>query len=60
MRQESKPVRQSELGRLHDLAMFLRAEKNLRTHLAELVTRAASVTDAASCSVCETEFFMSN
>src|SRR5438094_294296 len=31
--------------------MFLRAEKNLRTHLAELVTRVASVTDAASCSI---------
>src|SRR6266571_7381928 len=46
-----KPVKQNELGRLHDLAVFLRAEKNLRTHLGELVERAASVTDAASCSI---------
>ncbi|TMH08923.1 MAG: GAF domain-containing protein [Betaproteobacteria bacterium] len=42
---------ESELGRLHDLALFLRAEENLGTHLGELLKRAASVTDAASCSI---------
>ena len=42
---------ENSLGRLHDLAVFLRAEENLHTHLAELVARAASVTNAASCSI---------
>lgn len=42
---------QNALGRLHDLAVFVRAEENLRTHLAELVDLAASVTDAATCSI---------
>jgi GAF domain-containing protein len=44
-------VSENELGRLHDFAVFLRAEENLGTHLGELVERAASVTDAASCSI---------
>jgi hypothetical protein len=44
-------VSENELGRLHDLAVFLRAEEHLGTHLGELVERAASVTDAASCSI---------
>ncbi|UCE32359.1 MAG: GAF domain-containing protein [Burkholderiales bacterium] len=39
------------LGRLHDLAAFVGAEEDLRTHLAELVELAASVTDAAACSI---------
>ena len=44
-------MNENPLGRLHDLAVFLRAEENLRTHLGELVARAAAVTDAASCSI---------
>jgi GAF domain-containing protein len=44
-------VTQNALGRLHDLAVFVRAEEDLGTHLKELVDRAASVTDAASCSI---------
>lgn len=39
------------LGRLHDLAVFVRAEEDLRTRLRELVDLAASVTDAATCSI---------
>ncbi len=39
------------LGRLHDLAVFVRAEEDLRTRLSELVHLAASVTDAATCSI---------
>jgi L-methionine (R)-S-oxide reductase len=39
------------LGRLHDLAVFVRAEEDLRTHLGELVGLAASVTEAATCSI---------
>lgn len=39
------------LGRLHDLAAFVGAEEDLRTHLGELVDLAASVTDAAACSI---------
>ena len=39
------------LGRLHDLAVFVRAEDDLRTHLRELIDLAASVTDAATCSI---------
>ena len=42
---------QNVLGRLHDLAVFVRAEEDLRTHLRELVELAASVTDAATCSI---------
>lgn len=42
---------QNALGRLHDLAVFVRAEEDLRTHLEQLVELAASVTDAASCSI---------
>jgi L-methionine (R)-S-oxide reductase len=44
-------VSQNALGRLHDLAVFVSAEEDLRTHLGELTTLAASVTDAASCSI---------
>jgi L-methionine (R)-S-oxide reductase len=40
-------VSQNALGRLHDLAVFVRAKEDLRTHLGELVELAASVTDAA-------------
>jgi len=42
---------QNDLGRLHDLAVFLRTEGDLRSRLEGLVERAASVTDAASCSI---------
>lgn len=42
---------QTALGRLHDLAEFVRAEEDLRGHLQELVERAASVADAAACSI---------
>ena len=42
---------QNALGRLHDLAVFVRAEEDLRTHLGDLVGLAASVTDAATCSI---------
>ncbi len=42
---------QSALGRLHDLAVFVRAEEDLRTHLRDLVDLAASVTEAATCSI---------
>jgi L-methionine (R)-S-oxide reductase len=49
--QQGKPLSQNALGRLHDLAVFVRAEEDLRTHLRELVDRAASVTDAAACSI---------
>src|SRR5664279_5832084 len=51
IRQEGNPVSQNALGRLHDLAVFVRAEDDLRTHLGELVGLAASVTDAAACSI---------
>jgi GAF domain-containing protein len=44
-------VSQNALGRLHDLAVFVGAEEDLRTHLQELVDLAASVTDAATCSI---------
>jgi GAF domain-containing protein len=44
-------VSQNALGRLHDLAVFVSAEGDLRTHLSELVGLAASVTDAAACSI---------
>src|SRR4030095_2411966 len=44
-------VSRNELGRLHDFAVFLGAEEDLHAHLAELAERAASVTDAASCSL---------
>ncbi|MGE5339096.1 MAG: GAF domain-containing protein [Gemmatimonadota bacterium] len=36
---------------MHDLAVFVRAEEDLRTHLEELVELAASVTEAAACSI---------
>ena len=39
------------LGRLHDLAVFVGAEEDLRTHLRDLVALAASVTEAATCSI---------
>ena len=42
---------QNALARLHDLAVFVGAEEDLRTHLGALVELAASVTDAASCSI---------
>ena len=42
---------ESALGRLHDLAVFVGAEEDLRTCLRELVDLAASVTDAATCSI---------
>jgi GAF domain-containing protein len=44
-------VGQGALGRLHDLAVFVGAEEDLRTHLGQLVDLAASVTDAATCSI---------
>jgi GAF domain-containing protein len=44
-------VSENALGRLHDLAVFVRSEEDLRAHLAELVRLAASVTDAATCSI---------
>src|SRR5262245_23119568 len=42
---------ENALGRLHDLAVFVSAEEDLRTHFEELVTLAASVTDASTCSI---------
>lgn len=39
------------LSRLHDLAVFVRVEEDLQTHLRELVHLAASVTEAATCSI---------
>jgi signal transduction protein with GAF and PtsI domain len=42
---------QNALGRLRELAVFVAAEHDLHTHLGELVERAASVTDAATCSI---------
>src|SRR5262245_19443449 len=42
---------QNALGRLRDLAAFVASEEDLHTHLEELVERAASVTDAATCSI---------
>jgi L-methionine (R)-S-oxide reductase len=44
-------VSQDALGRLHDLAVFVRANEDLRADLKELVALAASVTDAAACSI---------
>jgi L-methionine (R)-S-oxide reductase len=44
-------VSRNALGRLHDLAVFVRAEEDLLTHLGELVRLAASVTEAATCSI---------
>lgn len=46
-----QPPSRSALARLHDLALFVGAEEDLRTHLREIADRAASVTDAAACSV---------
>lgn len=42
---------QNALARLHDLAVFVGAEEDLRTHLGALVDLAASVTEAATCSI---------
>lgn len=42
---------QNPLGRLHDFAVFVGAEEDLRPHLRELVDLAASVTEAAACSI---------
>jgi signal transduction protein with GAF and PtsI domain len=39
------------LGRLHDLAVFVGVEEDLRAHLGRLVHLTASVTDAATCSI---------
>lgn len=44
-------VSQNALGRLRDLAVFVSAEEDLRAHLRELADLAASVTEAATCSV---------
>jgi GAF domain-containing protein len=44
-------VTQNALGRLHDLAVFVSTEEDLRARLTELVGLAASVTDAATCSI---------
>jgi signal transduction protein with GAF and PtsI domain len=49
--QEPGAVSQNALARLHDLAVFVGAEEDLRTHLGALVKLAASVTDAAACSI---------
>jgi len=46
-----KIVTQNALGRLRDLAMFVSAEEDLRAHLRELSDLAASVTQAATCSI---------
>ena len=39
------------LGRLRDLAVFVSAEEDLRAHLGKLAGLAASVTEAATCSI---------
>jgi len=44
-------VSRNVLGRLHDLAVFVRSEEDLRTGLHQLVDLAASATDSASCSI---------
>jgi L-methionine (R)-S-oxide reductase len=44
-------VRLDALARLHDLAVFVGAEDDLRDRLRQLVGLAASVTDAATCSI---------
>src|SRR5205809_6899036 len=44
-------VSQNALGRLRDLAVFVSAEEDLRAHLRELSDLAASVTQAATCSI---------
>jgi len=44
-------MRKNDLGCLRDLAVFLRTEGDLRGRLEGLVERAASVTDAACCSI---------
>lgn len=48
---EGTPVSQNALARLHDLAVFVSAEEDLPAHLGALVDLAASVTDAATCSI---------
>ena len=42
---------ENALGRLRDLAAFVSAEEDLRAHLRELSDLAASVTEAATCSI---------
>ncbi len=42
---------QNALRRLHDLAVFVGTEEDLRTHLGELIDLAAAVTNAATCSI---------
>ena len=42
---------ENALGRLRDLAVFVSAEDDLRAHLRELSDLAASVTEAATCSI---------
>ena len=42
---------QKALGRLHDLAVFVGAEEELGARLRDLVSMAASVTEAATCSI---------
>jgi len=44
-------VSDNALGRLRDLAVFVASEEDLRTHLEDLIALAASVTDAAMCSI---------
>jgi len=44
-------VSENALGRLRDLAVFVSAEDDLRAHLRELSDLAASVTEAATCSI---------
>ncbi len=44
-------MRQNTLGRLHELAAFVGSSEDLGEHLRELVDLAASVTDAAACSI---------
>ena len=39
------------LDRLHDLALFVGAQGELRAHLEDLLSRVASATDAAACSI---------
>lgn len=45
------PATQNALGRLHDLAVFVRAMGDLDANLKHLVELAASVTNASSCSI---------
>jgi len=49
--EEEQSVSQNALGRLHDLAVFVRAEQDLHSRLGELIELAARVTNAATCSI---------